>query len=199
MRKLWFAPIGLLILTLFSGLGYAEMSGEQFVIKGPEMVKSIPYQETGKTDDEICIVGHGADLGREPDKQKAFVAAFCDALRNIIQFQKGVETKSTVQRVDNIQTSVIDISCRGRIGNFEITGITTMKDITLLEDKIIVKYNNLTITVINSVLDSPAIEKINFISLGKMPQEIGGIEITNAIFNSNGLCEVQLSCKDKTR
>lgn len=189
------------LFVLFSSLSYADFSGPEIIIKGPEMVKSSPVNPgTPKdTSDEICIVGHGADLDKDSDRQKAFIAAFCDALRNIIQIKKGVVTQSNNEKVDNKLIPVINVSSSGRIGSFEIISNTQTEDLTLIEDKVIVKYNNIIITIINSVLVSPTIEKINFIHWDNFPQNIGGIEVTDVTFDSNGICEVQLSCKDKNQ
>lgn len=199
MKRLGIFVVLIIVIILFNSLSYADLMDQQIIIKGPELIKSNPVSPGSFKDigDEICIVGHGADLEKAFDKQKAFVAAFCDALRNIIQIQKGVVTQSSNKVGDNTLSQMIDILMNGRIGNFEIVSNTRTDDLTLIEDKIIVKYNDITITIINSVLVSPTVEKINFIQWDHFPQTIGGVEIMDVTFNNNGICEVQLSCKDK--
>lgn len=203
MKKIAFLMILGIIFILGGSLGYTVLPDQPIPIKGPDMPKTSPVnpeilKETG---DEICIVGHGADLGNVMDRQKAFVAAFCDALRNIVQMKNGVTTRSGNQRIGNELIPVIDVSSSGRIGSFEIFSSTKTDDLTLLEDKVVIKYTEtknhvIMITIINSVLVSPAIEKINFIRWDNFPYIVGCIEVMDVTFNHDGICEVQLSCKD---
>ncbi len=201
MKKI--AILIILGIILSSSLGYTVFSDQQIPIKGPDFPKTSPVNSGNlkETSDEICIVGHGADLGNMMDRQKAFVAAFCDALRNIVQMKKGVITRSGNERVGNKLIPVIDVSSSGRIGSFEISSSTKTDDLTLIEDKVVVKYTEsknhvIMITIINSVLVSPAIERINFIRWDKFPHIVGCIEVMDVTFNHDGICEVQLSCKD---
>lgn len=200
MKKISILIILGIIFILSSSLGYTVFPDQQIPIKGPDLLKTSPVN-SGNLSDEICIVGHGADLGNVIDRQKAFVAAFCDALRNVVQMKKGVITRSGNERVGNKLIPVIDVSSSGRIGSFEISSSTKTDDLTLIEDKVVVKYTEsknhvIMITIINSVLVSPAIEKINFIRWDNFPYIVGCIEVMDVTFNHDGICEVQLSCKD---
>ncbi len=203
MKRISILIILEIIFILLSSLGYTVFPDQQIPIKGPDLAKTSPVNSgiLKETSDEICIVGHGADLGIVIDRQKAFVAAFCDALRNIVQMKKGVITRSGNERVGNKFIPVIDVSSSGQIGSFAISSSTKTDDLTLIEDKVIVKYTEsenhvIMITIINSVLVSPAIEKINFIRWDDFPYVVGCIEVMDVTFNHEGICEVQLSCKD---
>ncbi len=203
MKKIAILLILGVIFILSGSLGYTVFPDQQIPIKGPDLAKTSPVNSGNlkETSDEICIVGHGADLGNVIDRQKAFVAAFCDALRNIVQMKKGFITRSSNERVGNKLIPVIDVSSSGRIGSFEIFSNTKTDDLTLIEDKVVVKYTDsknqvIMITIINSVLVSPDIEKINFIRWDNLPHTVGCVEVMDVTFNHDGICEVQLSCKD---